>query len=76
YVQLVEPYWAMSAAAVVCLPTVGGGSSKRIGRVAGSLLGATAELLLAGLTLKDPWRFLFSMSSWLGLCTLACAHFT
>ena len=67
YLNLDEPYWAMTSAAVVSFPTVGGVISKSLGRVAGSLLGATAALLLAGHTLNDPW---------LGLCTWACAHFT
>jgi len=76
YLNLDEPYWAMTSAAVVSFPTVGGVISKSLGRVAGSLLGATAALLLAGYTLNDPWLFLLSMSAWLGLCTWACAHFT
>jgi len=76
YLNLDEPYWAMTSAAVVSFPTVGGVISKSLGRVAGSLLGATAALLLAGHTLNDPWLFLLSMSAWLGLCTWACAHFT
>ncbi|AXF65066.1 FUSC family protein [Leclercia sp. W17] len=74
--NLDEPYWAMTSAAVVSFPTVGGVISKSLGRVAGSLLGATAALIIAGHTLNDPWLFLFSMAAWLALCTWACAHFT
>lgn len=76
YLNLDEPYWAMTSAAVVSFPTVGGVISKSLGRVAGSLLGATAALMIAGHTLNDPWLFLLSMAAWLGLCTWACAHFT
>jgi uncharacterized membrane protein YccC len=50
--------------------------SKSLGRIAGSLLGATAALIIAGHTLNDPWLFLLSMAAWLGCCTWACAHFT
>lgn len=50
--------------------------SKSLGRVAGSLLGATAALIIAGHTLNDPWLFLFSMAAWLAICTWACAHFS
>ena len=75
YLELDEPYWAMTSAAVVSFPTVGGVISKSLGRVAGSLLGATAALIIAGHTLNDPWLFLFSMALWLGVCTWACAHF-
>ena len=76
YLNLDEPYWAMTSAAVVSFPTVGGVISKSLGRIAGSLLGATAALIIAGLTLTDPWLFLFSISAWLGFCTWACAMFT
>lgn len=76
YLNLDEPYWAMTSAAVVSFPTVGGVISKSLGRVAGSLLGATAALIIAGHTLNEPWLFLLSMSAWIGLCTWACAHFT
>lgn len=76
YLNLDEPYWAMTSAAVVSFPTVGGVISKSLGRIAGSLLGATAALILAGHTLNEPWLFLLSMSAWIGFCTWACAHFT
>lgn len=45
YLNLDEPYWAMTSAAVVSFPTVGGVISKSLGRIAGSLLGATAALM-------------------------------
>lgn len=76
YLDLDEPYWAMTSAAVVSFPTVGGVISKSLGRIAGSLVGATAALIVAGHTLNDPWLFLLSMSLWLGMCTWACAWFT
>lgn len=57
YLNLDEPYWAMTSAAVVSFPTVGGVISKSLGRIAGSLLGAIAALLLAGHTLNKPWFF-------------------
>ncbi|WP_373963928.1 FUSC family protein [Kosakonia sacchari] len=76
YLDLDEPYWAMTSAAVVSFPTVGGVISKSLGRIAGSLLGASAALIIAGQTLNDPWLFLFAMSTWIGFCTWACAQFT
>ncbi|WP_200551826.1 FUSC family protein [Kosakonia sp. LAM2021] len=76
YLDLDEPYWAMTSAAVVSFPTVGGVISKSLGRVAGSLLGASAALIIAGQTLNDPWLFLFAMATWIGFCTCACAQFT
>jgi uncharacterized membrane protein YccC len=76
YLNLDEPYWAMTSAAVVSFPTVGGVISKSLGRVAGSLLGASAALIIAGHTLNEPWLFLFAMAGWTGLCTWACAQFS
>ena len=76
YLNLDEPYWAMTSAAVVSFPTVGGVISKSLGRVAGSLMGACAALMIAGHTLNDPWLFLFAMAGWIGLCTWACAQFS
>ncbi|MGY5957290.1 FUSC family protein [Kosakonia sp. BK9b] len=76
YLDLDEPYWALTSAAVVSFPTVGGVISKSLGRIAGSLLGACAALIIAGQTLNDPWLFLFMMSGWIALCTWACAQFS
>ncbi len=75
YLQLDAPYWAMTSAAVVSFPTVGGVISKSLGRIAGSLLGASAALIIAGQTLNDPWLFLFAMAGWIGFCTWASAQF-
>lgn len=73
--QLDEPYWAMTSAAVVSFPTVGGAISKSLGRIVGSLIGATAALLIAGHTLNDPWLFAFFMAGWLALCTWIANHY-
>lgn len=72
--QLDEPYWALTSAAVVSFPTVGGVISKSIGRIFGSLLGALASLLIAS-CLNDPWLFTLSIASWLGLCTYISNHY-
>ena len=42
--ELDSPYWAMTSAAVVSFPTVGGVISKSLGRVVGSLIGAMAAV--------------------------------
>ena len=46
WLNLDEPYWAMTSAAVVSFPTVGGVISKSFGRIAGSLLGVDSSLYL------------------------------
>lgn len=70
-----EPYWAMTSAAVVSFPTVGGVISKSLGRIAGSLLGAGAALLIAGYTLNEPWLFALAIAGWLALCTWIQNHY-
>lgn len=73
--QLDQPYWAMTSAAVVSFPTVGGAIGKSLGRIAGSLLGASAALLITGHTLNEPWLFAFFMAGWLALCTWVANHY-
>ncbi|CQQ55009.1 FUSC family protein [Yersinia enterocolitica] len=73
--NLDEPYWAMTSAAVVSFPTVGGVISKSIGRVIGSLIGAAASLMIAGHCLNDPWLFTFVIAAWIGLCTFVSNHY-
>jgi uncharacterized membrane protein YccC len=73
--QLDSPYWAMSSAAVVSFPTVGGVISKSLGRVVGSLMGAMAAVVITGLGISDPWLFSFLIALWLGLCTYISNHY-
>ena len=73
--DLDEPYWAMTSAAVISFPTVGGAISKSLGRIVGSLLGASAALLIAGHTLNEPWLFTFAIAGWLALCTGISNHY-
>ncbi len=73
--DLDEPYWAMTSAAVVSFPTIGGVISKSIGRIFGSLLGALASMLIAGMCLNDPWLFTFFIAGWLALCTYISNHY-
>ena len=48
---------ALTSAAVVSFPTVGGVISKSIGRIFGSLMGAAASVAIAGHCLNDPRLF-------------------
>lgn len=73
--DLDEPYWAMTSAAVVSFPTIGGVISKSIGRIFGSLLGALASMLIAGMCLNDPWLFTFFIAGWLAMCTYISNHY-
>lgn len=73
--NLDEPYWALTSAAVVSFPTVGGAISKSIGRIIGSLLGAAASVAIAGHCLNDPWLFTLFIAAWIGLCTYISNHY-
>lgn len=73
--NLDEPYWALTSAAVVSFPTVGGVISKSIGRVFGSLVGAAASVAIVGHCLNDPWLFTLFIAAWIGLCTYISNHY-
>lgn len=73
--QMDEPYWALTSAAVVSFPTVGGVISKSIGRIIGSLLGAMGAVFIAGHCLNEPWLFTFAIAAWLGICTYVANHY-
>ncbi|PLR41603.1 fusaric acid resistance protein [Chimaeribacter californicus] len=75
YLQLDQPTWALTSAAVVSFPTVGGVISKSLGRIAGSLLGAAASILIAGHCLNDPWLFTLVIAAWIGGCTFVSNHY-
>ncbi|BEN73381.1 fusaric acid resistance protein [Serratia marcescens] len=70
-----EPYWALTSAAVVSFPTIGGVISKSIGRIFGSLVGAAASVAIAGHCLNDPWLFTLFIAAWIGLCTYISNHY-
>lgn len=73
--ELDEPSWALTSAAVVSFPTVGGVISKSIGRIFGSLMGAAASVAIAGHFLNDPWLFTLFIAAWIGLCTYISNHY-
>ncbi|QUY50403.1 FUSC family protein [Serratia plymuthica] len=73
--NLDEPYWALTSAAVVSFPTVGGVISKSLGRIIGSLIGAAASVAIAGHCLNDPWLFTLFIAAWIGLCTYISNHY-
>ena len=73
--ELDEPSWALTSAAVVSFPTVGGVISKSIGRIFGSLMGAAASVAIAGHCLNDPWLFTLFIAAWIGLCTYVSNHY-
>lgn len=73
--NLDQPSWALTSAAVVNFPTIGGVISKSLGRIIGSFIGALVSLIIAGNCLNDPWLFTFFIAGWIGLCTFAANHY-
>ncbi len=57
YLNLDEPYWAMTSAAVVAFPPLAVSSAKASDASLAVCSGAIAALLLAGHTLNEPWFF-------------------
>ncbi|MCZ5771101.1 FUSC family protein [Escherichia coli] len=74
YLNLDEPYWAMTSAAVVGFPPLAVSSAKASDASLAALLGPLRALLLAGHTLNEPWfSFEHGGVAWLlylGLCAL------
>lgn len=74
YLNLDEPYWAMTSAAVVSFPTVGGVISKSLGRIAGSLLEPLRHCFLPGIrSMSRGFSIEHVGVAWLlytGLCAL------
>ena len=77
YLNLDEPYWAMTSAAVVSFPTVGGVISKSFGRIAGSLLGGFSGmemLIIASLAVSGVMMFKTENRLLLAVPALAMFH--
>lgn len=68
WLQLDQPYWAGTSAAVSCLPQLGAGLRKGWFRALGTLVGAVMSLVLAGLFAQDRILFLVALAAWGGIC--------
>ncbi|QPF86418.1 FUSC family protein [Bradyrhizobium genosp. L] len=68
WLQLDQPYWAGTSAAVSCLPQLGAGLRKGWFRALGTLVGAVVSLVLAAFLAQDRILFLTALAAWGGIC--------
>ncbi len=65
---LPRPYWAMATAYIVSQPLAGAVRSKAVYRVLGTMLGATAAVVLVPNLVNAPWLLSLALALWVGGC--------
>lgn len=67
-IGLTRPYWAVTTSYIVAQPLAGAVLSKAVFRVAGTVLGATAAVILVPNLVNAPELLSLGLALWLGLC--------
>lgn len=67
-IGLTRPYWAVTTSYIVAAPLAGAVLSKAVFRVMGTLLGATAAVILVPAFVNAPLVLCGALALWLGLC--------
>ena len=62
--QLSDPTWAVTTAAIVCTPVLGASLRKAFFRMIGTVIGATGIVILATLFRQDRIGFLVGLALW------------
>jgi len=62
--QLSDPTWAVTTAAIVCTPVLGASLRKSFFRMIGTILGAIGIVILAALVRQDRIDFLVGLALW------------
>src|SRR6266853_3042109 len=68
WLDLDNPFWAGTSAAIVCQPQVGASLRKGWFRMIGTVIGATAIVVLTACFPQDRIGFLGLLALWGGLC--------
>src|SRR5258708_6251451 len=68
WLQLDNPYWAGTSAAIVCQPQLGASLRKGWFRMIGTVIGATAIVVLTAWFPQDRIAFLGLLALWGGIC--------
>lgn len=68
WLQLSEPSWAGTTAAIVCQPQLGASLRKASFRLIGTIVGAIAIVILTALFPQDRIGFLFGLALWGAAC--------
>jgi uncharacterized membrane protein YccC len=66
--ELSEPSWAATTAALVCQPVLGASLRKSAFRMLGTVVGAIAIVVLAALSRQDRLSFLVGLALWCAAC--------
>src|SRR3954452_11333799 len=68
WLELDNPFWAGTSAAIVCLPQLGASLRKGWFRMVGTAVGATAIVILTACFPQDRIGFLGLLALWCGIC--------
>src|SRR6201982_2090634 len=71
WLQLDDPFWAGTSAAIVCQPQLGASLRKGWFRMIGTVVGATMIVVLTACFPQDRIAFLVLLAFWGGLCAFA-----
>src|SRR5438045_1968119 len=69
YLELDNPYWAGTSAAIVCLPQLGASLRKGWFRMIGTFVGAVMSVVLVAWFPQDRLLFLGALSVWCAACS-------
>ncbi|MGI4732985.1 MAG: FUSC family protein [Janthinobacterium lividum] len=67
-IGLTRPFWAVVTSYIIAQPLAGAVRSKAIYRLGGTLLGATAAVVLVPTFVNEPMVLSGALALWLGLC--------
>src|ERR1700748_2656653 len=73
WLELDNPFWAGTSAAIVCQPQLGAALRKGWFRMVGTVVGATMIVVLTGCFPQDRMAFLGLLALWGGLCAFAAS---
>jgi uncharacterized membrane protein YccC len=68
WLQLDNPYWAGTSAAIVCQPSLGASLRKASYRMSGTLIGAAVMVPMVAIFPQDRVGFFLALAAWCGLC--------
>jgi uncharacterized membrane protein YccC len=71
WLELDNPFWAGTSAAIVCQPQLGASLRKGWFRMIGTVVGATIIVVLTACFPQDRIAFLVLLAVWCGLCAFA-----
>src|SRR6201993_3207450 len=75
WLELDNPYWAGTSAAIVCQPQLGASLRKGWFRMIGTAVGATMIVVLTACFPQDRIAFLVLLALWCSICAFAATVF-